>query len=334
MSETTMRAVTFNGYGGVEVLRISEEPRPVPGPDEVLVRVRAAALNRADTMQRSGFYSAPPGSNPIPGVEIAGEIDSWGANVQGFERGDKVFGLVGGGGYAEYCAIDAAMAIRVPDGWSWVEAASAPEIFFTADTILFELGELEAGEAVLVQAAASGIGVACLQMARHAGATVLGTVGSDEKVKRCLELGAHEIINYKTHDFVAETRRLTGGAGVDLIEDCIGVTYYERNVSLLKQGGRLVSIGILDHLKDKAAPLDMHDLIMRRLQIKGSSMRPRPIEDKRAISRNFEERWLPLLVEGKLQLVIDSVFPFEEVARAHERMEANLNVGKIMLTID
>ncbi|HEX2641568.1 MAG TPA: NAD(P)H-quinone oxidoreductase [Thermoanaerobaculia bacterium] len=330
----TMRAVTLDGHGGVEVMRISEVARPVPKPTEVLVRVRAAALNRADTIQRSGEYSAPPGESEILGVELAGEVDSWGSEVSGFQRGDKVFGLVGSGAYAEYCSIDAQMAIRMPEGWSYAEAVATPEVYFTADTTLFELGELQAGESILIHAAGSGVGSAAIQMARHAGARVFCTVGSEEKARRCVEFGAEAAINYRTHDFAEEIRRLTGGAGVDVIEDFVGVSYYERNISILKNGGRLILVGILDERLTDRAPLDMLDCIMRRIQIKGSSMRPRPLSDKQAISRKFERVWLPLLVEGKVKPVLDSVFPLEEVARAHERMEANLNFGKIVLTLD
>ena len=336
-----MRAVTCDGHGGVEVLRISEVPRPEPGPHEVLVRVRAAALNRADLVQRSGEYKPPPGVSPILGVEIAGEVDSWGGEVTGFARGQQVFGIVGGGGYAEYCPLDAGMAIPVPAGWSFVEAVAVPEVFVTADTLLFELGQLQAGETVLIHAGASGVGTACIQLARHAGARVLCTVGSAEKARRCRELGADEAIDYKRHDFAEEVRRVTSGAsgaseaaGVDVVADCVGVSYFERNVALLKPGGRLVCIGLLDHQVRERAQLDFLDLVLRRIQIKGSALRPRSLADKRAICRRFAERWLPLLAAGTLQPVIDSVFPLEEVARAHERMEANLNVGKVLLTLD
>lgn len=334
MSRDTMRAVTFDGYGGVEVLRVSEMPRPVPGPHEVLVRVRASALNRADLLQRAGTYSIPPGETAIPGVEIAGEVDSWGSEVTGFERGQKVFGLTSGGGYADYCPLDAEMALPVPDGWSYVDAVATPEVFFTADTVLFDLGELKAGESVLLHAGASGVGTACIQLARHAGARVFCTVGSDEKVARCLELGADVVINYKELDFAEEVRRLTQGAGVDVIEDCVGTTYFPRNLSALKNGGRLILIGTLDEQLADMPRLDLVEMIMRRLQIKGSSMRPRSLADKRAISKNFERRWLPLLADGRLKPIVDSVFPIEEVAHAHERMEANLNFGKIILTLD
>jgi len=328
----TMRAVTFDGHGGVEVLRISDVPRPVAGPGELLVRVRSAALNHADTLQRKGEYSAPPGESAIPGVEIAGEVEAWHPELSGFSRGDRVCGIVGSGGYAEYCRLDAGMAVPVPEGWSFVDAAATPEVFYTADTTLFELGGLAAGQTVLIHAAGSGVGTACIQLAREVGATIVATAGADEKLERCRALGAHLGINYKRQDFAAEVQRFTGGRGVDVIEDFVGTDYLAKNLSVLKDGGSLVLVGILGSLEP--ATVDLLPLILRRLQIKGSSMRPRPLADKRAITATFRRRWLPLLVEGRLQPVIDSVFPWEQVAEAHRRMDENRNFGKILLTLD
>jgi NADPH2:quinone reductase len=326
-----MRAVVFDGHGGPEVMRLAEMPRPEPGPDQLLVRVRVAALNRADLLQRAGEYDPPPGESQVPGVEIAGEVEAWGAAVEGFERGQPVFGIVGSGGYAEHCLLDAGMAVPVPAGWSLTDAAAVPEVFYTADTTLFELGELAAGQSLLIHAAASGVGTACIQLAREVGARVLCTAGSDEKLARCRELGADVTINYKTTDWAEEVLRQTGGAGVDVIEDCIGAAYLARNLAVLKDGGRLIQMGLLSGW---VGEIDLLPIVMRRLQIKGSSMRPRPLADKRAITRKFRQRWLPLLAAGRLRPVIDSVFPWERVAEAHERMEANLNFGKILLTLD
>jgi putative PIG3 family NAD(P)H quinone oxidoreductase len=328
------RAVVCDGHGGPEVLRIAEIPRPEPGPGQLLVRVRASALNRADLLQRSGEYSPPPGESDILGVEIAGEVEAWGDGVEGFQPGQGVFGIIGSGGYAEHCLLDAGMAVPVPAGWSWVEAASVPEVFYTADTTLFELGELSAGHSVLIHAAASGVGTACIQLAREVGAArIFCTAGSDEKLARCRELGGPaEVIgiNRKTQDFVEEVRRVTGGAGVDVVEDFIGIDYLTRNLSILKDGGRLVVVGLLSGWEGN---IDLLPVVLRRLQIKGSAMRPRPIEDKRAITRKFRERWLPLLVAGRLRPVIDSVFPLEKVAAAHERLESNESFGKVILTL-
>lgn len=325
------RAIVCDGFGGPEVLKVAEVPRPEPGPGELLVRVRASALNRADLLQRSGEYSPPPGESAILGVEIAGEIEAWGDGVTGFERGQGVFGLVGSGGYAEHCLLDAGMAIRVPDGWSWAEAAAVPEAFFTADTTLFELGELAAGQSVLIHAAGSGVGTACIQLAREAGARIFCSAGSDEKLERCRGLGAEAGINRRTQDFAREVLERTDGQGVDVVEDFVGADYLARNLAVLKEGGRLVQVGLLSGWKGE---IDLLTLVLRRLQVKGSAMRPRSLAEKRAIARKFEERWLPLLVAGRLQPVIDSVFPFERVAEAHARLAADLSFGKIVLTLD
>jgi putative PIG3 family NAD(P)H quinone oxidoreductase len=328
------RAVICDGHGGPEVLKIGEIPRPEAGPGQLLVRVRASALNRADVLQRHGEYSPPPGESAILGVEIAGEVESWGDGVEGFQKGQGVLGIVGSGGYAEHCLLDAGMAVPVPAGWSWIDAAAVPEVFYTADTTLFELGELAAGQSVLIHAAASGVGTACIQLAREAGAArIFCTAGSDEKLARCRELGGSaEVIgiNRKTQDFVAEVRKHAPG-GVDVVEDFIGIDYLARNLSVLKDGGRLVVVGLLSGWE---GGIDLLPVVLRRLQIKGSAMRPRSIEDKRAITRKFQERWLPLLVDGRLRPVIDSVFPLERVAAAHERMESNESFGKILLTLD
>jgi NADPH2:quinone reductase len=328
-----MRAVVCEGFGGPEVMRLAEVPRPVPGPEQLLVRVRASALNRADTLQRAGAYAPPPGESAILGVEIAGEVEAWGEGVEGFARGQGVFGLVGSGGYAEHCLLDAGMAVPVPAGWSWVEAAAVPEAFYTADTTLFELGELAmgAGQSVLIHAAASGVGTACLQLAREAGARVFCTAGSDAKLARCRELGADVGINRKTQDFAEEVLRETGGAGVDIVEDFVGIDYLTRNLAVLKDGGRLVQVGLMSGWQGE---IDLLPMVLRRLQIKGSSMRPRSRAEKRAITRKFRERWLPLLVAGRLRPVIDSVYPIAQAAEAHRRMESDLIVGKVLLSLD
>lgn len=325
------RAVICDGFGGPEVLKISEIPRPVPGPDQLLVRVRASALNRADLLQRSGAYSPPPGESAIPGVEIAGEVEAWGDGVTGFRPGQGVFGLVGSGGYAGHCLLDAGMAVPVPEGWSWVEAAAVPEAFYTADTTLFELGELAAGQSVLIHAAGSGMGTACIQLAREAGARIFCTAGSDEKLVRCRELGAEVGIHRRNQDFAEEVLRHTDGAGVDVVEDFVGADYLARNLAVLKDGGRLVQVGLLSGWMGE---IDLLALVLRRLQIKGSAMRPRSLAEKRAIARRFQERWLPLLVSGRLRPVIDSVFPLERVGEAHSRLESDLSFGKILLTLD
>ncbi len=325
-----MKAVTQNGNGGPEVLAVSDVPMPEPGPGQLLVRVRASALNRADTLQRMGHYPPPKGDSEILGLELAGEVEVAGPGVDGFEQGRRVFGLVGGGGYAEYALIDSAMAMPMPEGWSFTEAAAVPEVFFTANETVFVLGGLQAGESVLIHAGGSGVGTAAIQMAHHIGAKVFFTAGSEEKIERATALGAEAGINYKTHDFAEEIKRLTDGEGVDVVEDFLGASYLERNLSVLRPGGRLVLVALMGGAK---AEIDLARVLRGRLQIFGSVMRSRSLEDKRAITARFLERWLPPLVEGRIKPIIDSVFPLEEVVAAHQAMEANRNFGKIILEI-
>lgn len=326
-----MKAVTQEGAGGPEVLRVSEIPRPEPGPEQVLVRVRATALNRADTLQRKGAYPPPKGDSEILGLELAGDVESWGAGVEGFNQGQRVFGLVGGGGYAQYALIDHKMAMPIPEEWSYTDAAAVPEVFFTANETVFVLGDLQAGESVLIHAGGSGVGTAAIQMAHHIGARVFFTAGSGEKIERAMALGAEAGINYKTHDFAEEIMRLTDGAGVDVVEDFLGASYLSRNISILRSGGRLLLVALMGGAKTE---IDLARVLRNRLRIFGSVMRSRSLEDKRAITDRFRERWLPPLVEGKIKAVVDSVFPLEDVVAAHQAMEANQNFGKIILSVD
>ena len=326
-----MKAITFSTYGGPDVLRLEDVAEPVPAADDLLVRVRASALNRADTMQRRGHYPPPPGESDILGLELAGEVEAVGANASGFKPGDRVFGLVGGGGYAEKACIDYRMAMPIPDGWDFVKAAAVPEVFFTANETLFTLGRLDAGETVLIHAGASGVGTAGIQMARQAGARVLVTAGSEEKVARTVELGAAAGINYKTTDFAARVLELTDGAGVDLVQDFIGAAYWQNNLKCLKTTGRLVLVGLMGGAKVEA---DLGLIMRKRLQVIGSVMRSQPLANKIAITERFRSRWLPELESGRLQPLIDTSFPLAEAAAAHQYMEDNRNVGKIMLVVD
>ena len=326
-----MKAITFAAYGGPDVLRLEDVAEPTPTADDLLVRVRASALNRADIMQRRGHYPPPPGESDILGLELAGEVEAVGANASGFKPGDRVFGLVGGGGYAEKACIDHRMALPIPDAWDFVKAAAVPEVFFTANETLFTLGRLDAGETVLIHAGASGVGTAGIQMARHAGARVLVTVGSDEKASRTAALGAAAAINYKTTDFAARVLELTDGAGVDLVQDFIGAAYWSNNLKCLKTAGRLVLVGLMGGAKVEA---DLGLIMRKRLQVIGSVMRSQPLENKIAITERFRSRWLPELESGRLQPLIDTSFPLAEAAAAHQYMEDNRNVGKIMLVMD
>jgi putative PIG3 family NAD(P)H quinone oxidoreductase len=325
-----MKAITFDTPGGPEVLQLADVPDPIPGPEDLLVRVRASALNRADTLQRRGNYPPPPGESEILGLELAGEVAAVGNAVSGFSTGDRVFGLVGGGSYAEKALIHSHMAMRIPEAWSFETAAAVPEVYLTANETLFTLGELTQGETVLIHAGASGVGTAGLQMAKQAGARVFVTAGSAAKIARCTELGADAGINYKEEDFAARVMALTDKAGVELVQDFIGAAYWDRNLRCLKVAGRMVMVGLMGGIKVEA---NLNVIMGKRLRIMGSVMRSQPLENKIAMTRRFQERWLPLLESGVLKPVIDTSFPLAEAAAAHRYMEENRNIGKILLTI-
>ncbi len=328
-----MRAVITAGAGGPEVLGIGEVPMPEPGPGQVLVRVRAAALNQADLLQRDGEFPAPPGESDILGVEIAGDVAACGPDVEldvELPVGSAVFGLVGGGAYADYCLLDAEMAIAIPPGFSYAEMAAVPEVFFTADTAMFALGKLDAGQTVLVHGGGSGLGSACIQMAKSAGARVACTVGSDDKAARALALGADLAVNYKTRAFVDDVLAWTEGAGVDVLVDIVGADYFERNLAVMKDAGCLVLVGVMSGTRGE---VDLDPILLKRLRVKGTIMRSRPMEAKRAITQRFRERWLPLLTARELWPVVDSVFPLDDVAQAHGRMARSDHFGKIILDV-
>lgn len=330
-TEAPMRAVVLEEFGGPEVMQLRELPRPQPGPHQLRVRVRASALNRGDTVQRSGGYPLPPGiKSPRMGIEVAGEVEAVGAEVRGFTPGQRVFGLVDGGGYAEACLMEAGMAIPIPDGWSFVHAAATPEAFCTAHESLLELGGLRAGQSVLIHAGGSGIGTACIQVARAVGARVFFTVSTEEKRRRCLELGADAGVLRTERNFAREVPALNGNAGVDLVEDFVGGAALDRNLSVLKFGGCLLLLGMMEGM---SAELDLRQVVMRRLQLKGMAFRPLPLQEKMAVTRRFRERWLPELVAGRVRPIIDSTFPLARVADAHRRMESNLSFGKIILEV-
>ena len=325
-----MKAITRNGDGGPEVLQLSEVSPPQPTETQLLVNVKATALNRADLIQRRGGYPPPLGESEILGLEIAGTVSAMGKSVIGFNEGDRVFGLVGGGGYAKQAVIDYRMAMFIPDGWSFEEAASVPEVFFTANENIFTLGRLSAGETILIHAGGSGVGTAGIQIACHAGARVFVTAGTSDKIDNCKTLGATAGINYKQSDFVAEIERLTDGDGVDVVLDFIGAPYLARNLQILKTKGRLLQVGLMG---GSTTEIDLGVVMRKRLQIIGSVMRPQSLDEKIAITQRFVQRWLPALKEGTLQPVIDSVYPLAQVREAHQYMEANRNFGKIILKI-
>ena len=327
-----MRAVEITSFGGPDVLRLGDRPVPQPGAGELLIRVAASGINRPDVLQRLGHYAPPPGTSDLPGLEVAGVVESGDAAAMaeaGIRVGDRVCALVAGGGYAEWCVAPVAQCLPVPDGLTDVEAASLPETFFTVWSNVFDRGRLQAGESLLVQGGTSGIGVTAIQLARAFGATVLATAGSDEKCAACLELGAHHAINYKSQDFVAEGKRLTQGKGVDVVLDMVAGDYVAREVECLAEDGRLVIIAVQGGIKsDFNAGL----VLRRRLTITGSTLRPRSVAFKGAIAKALREHVWPLLAAGQVRPVIHSTFAAADAARAHALMESNQHIGKIVLT--
>jgi NADPH2:quinone reductase len=325
-----MRAIEISSFGGPEVLQIVERPQPTLAAGEVLVRVEAAGVNRPDSMQRQGKYPPPPGVTDIPGLEIAGTI----ADANGSARwrpGDRVCALVAGGGYAEFCAVPDPQCLPLPHGVSSTDAAAVPETFFTVWTNLFERGKLQRGETVLVHGGTSGIGTTAIQMARAFGARAIATAGSDDKCRACLKLGAEEAINYRTEDFVARAKELTGGAGVNVVLDIIGGEYVARNIDALGVEGRLVQIGLQGGAK---AQINFVYVLQKRLTITGSTLRARTPDEKGRIARALEQHIWPLLATGIIRPMVHATFPLENAADAHRMLDASTHVGKIVLTVD
>jgi NADPH2:quinone reductase len=325
-----MRAVAAPAPGGPEVLRIETRPVPSPGEGEILVRVAAAGVNRPDVNQRQGRYPPPPGAPDILGLEIAGQVAAVGSGAVRFQLGDRVMGLVPGGGYAEYALVHESNALRVPDGLSMIEAGAVPETYFTVWTNVFERGRLRPGETLLVHGGTSGIGTTAIQLGKAFGARVIATAGSARKCEACRALGTDVAVNYREQDFVVETRAATGGQGADVILDMVGGDYVTRNYDAAAVEGRIVQIA---HLMASEVTLDLRRLMVKRLTHTGSTLRPRSVADKAVIARSLEEKVLPLLAQGRAKPVIDSTFPLEAAARAHERMESGEHIGKIVLTI-
>lgn len=311
-------------------LRWQEVEPPGYGPDEVLVDIHATALNRADLSQRQGKYPPPPGATNIMGLEMAGVIAQVGAEVTGWQVGDRVCALLPGGGYAEQVGIPANMLMPIPEGWSFEQAAGLPEVFFTAYLNLFLEGALKKGETVLIHGGASGVGTAGIQLAHQAGCRVIITAGTDEKTATCRELGADLAINYKQEDFAERIRAHSDGDGVDLILDMVGADYFERNIDLLKPYGRLVFISTLSGAKTE---LDIRKLMGKRLRIIGSVLRARPPAEKVTIKGRFMEQFWASISNGSIEPIIDSVYPIEDTEKAHQYMRENKNIGKIILSV-
>jgi putative PIG3 family NAD(P)H quinone oxidoreductase len=325
-----MKAILFDEPGDESVLHLGDTADPALGPGEVRLRVRACAVNRADLLQRQGMYPPPPGASPILGLECAGEVAELGAGVLGWRVGDRAMALLAGGGYAEQVVVHAGSLLPVPAHFSWEQAASLPEVYLTVYLTVFQLGGLSAGGAVLVHGGGSGIGTACTQLAKRAGALVVATAGSDEKCKRCLELGADAAVNYRTGDFVAAAQDATGGRGVDVVLDSIGAPYLERNLAALAIGGRLVLIGLMGGAK---AEINLAALLARRLSVIGSTLRARPVEEKAAIVAAFRAQFGAALEAGALVPVVDRVLPLAQAGEAHRAMKASEHFGKIALRV-
>lgn len=325
-----MRAIEIKEFGGPEVLQPCERPVPELKPGEVLIKVHAAGVNRPDVFQRMGNYPVPPGASDLPGLEVAGEIVAGDLGDSGFSLGDLVCALVQGGGYAEYCAAPLAQCLPVPKGLSALEAAALPENYFTVWSNVFDRGLLSGQETLLVQGGSSGIGVTAIQIARALGHRVFATAGSAEKCRACEDLGAERAINYKTEDFEAVVKELTGGRGVDVILDMVGGDYLPREIKALADDGRLVFIAQLGGSKGQ---LDMGQVMRRRLTITGSTLRPRPEAFKAAIAAKLREHVWPLIEAGKIKPVIHQRFPLEQAAQAHALMEGSTHIGKIMLEL-
>lgn len=331
IAKKTMRAIAIAGKGGPDVLKLVETDIPQIKDNEVLVRVYAAGVNRPDVFQRQGSYPPPAGASSLPGLEIAGEIAKRGKAVKNCQDGDKVTALIAGGGYAEYAAVAADNILPIPEGYDFIKAAALPETFFTVWSNVFDRGHLKAGEFFLVHGGTSGIGTTAIQLAKAFGAKVIATAGTDEKCAACRKLGADLAINYRSEDFVAKAFEFTNKHGVDVILDMVGGDYTNRNYKLAATEGRIVQIA---NLSGSMATVNLNYIFVKRLVHTGSTLRARDTRFKAAIAARLREKVWPLLEADKVHPVIDRIFPLEEAAKAHERMESSAHIGKIMLKID
>ncbi len=325
-----MRAIIINQLGGAENLTIGEYPTPQPVADEILIKIHATALNRADLLQREGKYPPPPGVSEILGLEIAGEIAAIGAEVTKWQIGDRVCGLLAGGGYAEYAVLHEEMALPIPDNLTFEEAAAIPEAFLTVFQTLVWLAKLQKGESLLIHAGASGVGTAAIQLAKLFDARIFVTA-SKSKHEFCLQLGAHHAIDYKEVDFETEIAQLTDGQGVNVILDFIGAPYFQKNLNILQTDGRLIVLANMGGVN--VNELEIGGILRKRLQIIGSTLRARPLDYKIALTKDFRLFAWDAFATGDLKPIVDSVYDWNEVAEAHRYMESNENKGKIVLKI-
>ena len=326
-----MQAVLVKQPGGPEQLYLGEAPDPKPKEGQVLVKVAATAVNRADTLQRRGMYPPPPGESEILGLEMAGELVETGPGCKLRRPGDKVFGILSGGGYAQYAALDEGLAMTIPEGIALEQAAGMAEVFLTAYQALFWLGGLQAGENVLIHAGASGVGTSAIQLAKIAGARILVTASSPEKLEACRSLGADVGINYKLEDFPTRVMEATEDHGADVLIDFIAAPYYQRNLASLALDGRMVMLAFIGG--HQVEQLDLRPMLSKRLTIKGTTLRSRSLDYRVRLSQEFIAKYAARFSAGELKPVIDSVLALSDVRAAHERIEANLNVGKIILRI-
>ncbi|MET4044153.1 NAD(P)H-quinone oxidoreductase [Bradyrhizobium sp. RT6a] len=325
-----MTVVAISKPGGPEVLVPEQRALPQPGPDEILVKVQAAGVNRPDVAQRSGAYPPPPGASDLPGLEIAGEVVAVGSNAKRHKIGDKVMSLVAGGGYAQYCIAQDGQAMSVPPSLSIKEAGALPETLMTVWHNVFERGGLKSGETLLIHGGSSGIGTMAIQLAKAFGAKVIVTVGSQDKIDACLKLGADRAINYKDEDFVAVVKAETNNAGANLILDMVAGDYVDRNYDAAALDGRIVQIATLNGPK---VTVNIAKVMVKRLTHTGSTLRPRSNADKAAMVAAIEAKVMPLLREGRVKPLMDSTFPLEKASDAHRRMETSAHIGKIVLEV-
>ncbi len=326
----TMNAISITEPGGPQVLKSISTAVPQAKPNELLIKVIAAGVNRPDVLQRMGAYPPPKDASPLPGLEVSGEVAASGEDCKRFNVGDRVCALVAGGGYAQYCTVDESNVMPVPKSLTMTEAAAIPETFFTVWHNVFERGGLKSGETLLVHGGTSGIGTTAIQLAAKFGAYVIVTAGSDEKCEACLKIGADRAINYKKEDFVAAVREATDGKGADLILDMVGGDYIAKNYDCAAMDGRIVQIAFLNGARSE---VDFSKLMMKRLTHTGSTLRARTIEFKAHLARELERRVWPLLEDRAVVPVMDRIFPLKEAWRAHERMEEGSHIGKIVLDV-
>jgi NADPH:quinone reductase len=325
-----MKAIEIATPGGPEQLRLTTRPMPEPGDGEVLIRVAAAGVNRPDVAQRQGHYPPPPGASDLPGLEVAGTVTTLGPNVTGISVGDEVTALLSGGGYAEYATAAAPLCLPIPAGLSMTEAAALPETYFTVWTNLFERGGCKTGDNVLIHGGTSGIGTTAIQLAAAFGARVFATAGTHAKARFCESLGAARGIDYRTEDFVEIVKSATDGKGADLILDMVAGTYVQRNIEAAAVEGRIVVIAVLGGAR---AEIMMNKIMVKRLTLTGSTLRPRTIAQKAAVAEGVRRNVWPLLAARRVRPIIHATFPLAEAAEAHRLMETSNHIGKIMLTV-